>query len=266
VDRELTRAELDELLSLFALDALDGDERDQVARYVERDDDARAEVESLREAVSFLPPRDVRAPASLWEGIEGALDLPAGDLTAPPLRLVAADSPTGRTAERGSRRGRRAVALVAAAAIVLAVVLGVQVVRQQDRIDDLAAEMHRDPMEQQALAARGSPDAHVIPLHAMEGDAIDRAAGAEVVMLPDGTGYLMGHTLPALDADGTYQLWAKVGDGDTARMVSLGVLGRDPGITSFSLATTPTMFEVTAEPTAGSDAPGTNVVLRGAVA
>ena len=47
------------------------------------------------------------------------------------------------------------VALLAAAAIVLAVVLGVQVVRQQNRIDDLAAEMHADPMEQQALAARG---------------------------------------------------------------------------------------------------------------
>ena len=71
--------------------------------------------------------------------------------------------------------------------------------------------------------------------------------------------------LPTLDADATYQLWAKVGDGNAAHMVSLGVLGRDPGITAFNLAATPTMFEVTAEPTAGSDAPGTNVVLRGAV-
>jgi hypothetical protein len=261
VDRELTRAELDELLPLFALDALDGDERDQVARYVERDDGARAEVESLREAVSFLPPRDLRAPSSLWEGIEGALDVPSGDLTAPPLRLVAADMPTAATADRGSRRGRRAVALLAAAAVVLAVVLGVQVVRQQDRIDDLAAEMHRDPLEQQAMAALGSPDAHVISLAAMEGDG-----GAEVVMLPDGTGYLMNHDLPALAADATYQLWAKVGDGSATRMVSLGVLGRDPRIAPFRLAATPTMFEVTAEPTAGSDAPGTNVVLRGLVA
>ena len=32
MDRELTRAELDELLPLFALDALDGEEREQVAR------------------------------------------------------------------------------------------------------------------------------------------------------------------------------------------------------------------------------------------
>jgi anti-sigma-K factor RskA len=261
VDRELTREELDELLPLLALDALDGEERDQVARYVERDADARAEVESLREAVSFLPPRDVRAPSSLWEGIEGALDVPAGDLTAPPLRLVSADAPTGGRSDRGSRRRRRVVALLAAAAIVLAVVLGVQVVRQQERIDDLAAEMHRDPLEAQAKAALGARGAHVIALDAMKGDR-----GAEVVMLPDGTGYLMDHQLPALDADGAYQLWAKVGKGDAARMVSLGVLGRDPGVSSFHLSAAPTMFEVTAEPATGSGTPGDTVVLRGAVA
>lgn len=257
MDRELTRAELDELLPLYALDALDGDEREQVARYVERDDGARAEVESLREAASFLPPRDVRAPSSLWQGIEGALDVPSGELRAPPLRLVGVEP----APERGSRGSRRIVTLLAAAAIVLAVVLGVQLVRQQDRIDDLAAEMHRDPMERQAMEARGSADAHVITLDAMEGDG-----GAEVVMLPDGTGYLLGHELPALDAGGTYQLWAKVGDGDTARMVSLGLLGREPGISPFRLTAEPTMFEVTAEPASGSEAPGTNVVLRGEVA
>jgi len=260
VDRELTRAELDELLPLFALDALDGEERDQVARYVERDADARAEVESLREAASFLPPRHVPAPESLWAGIEGALDAPARDVELPPLRLVTSEAPAEPRETRG-RRGWRLVAVLAAAAIVLAVVLGVQVVRQQSRIDDLAAEMHRDAVEQQAMAARGSTDAHVIKLDAMHGDG-----GAEVVMLPDGTGYLMDSALPSLDSDGTYQLWAKVGQGDDARMVSLGVLGGSPGTAPFHLASTPSMFEVTAEPATGSTTPGTNVVLRGEVA
>jgi hypothetical protein len=271
VDRELTRAELDELLPLFALDALDGEEREQVARYVERDVDARGEVESLREAASFLPPIDVRAPASLWNGIEAALDAPTGDIEAPPLRLVAAPppaagapesrAPESRAPESRAPRGRRLVALLAAAAVVLAVVLGVQVVRQQDRIDDLAAEMHRDPMEQQAMAARASDDAHVIAL-----DSMADHGGGEVVMMPDGTGYLMGQDLPQLDANRTYQLWAKVDDGATARMVSLGVLGRTPGISAFRLAATPTMFEVTAEPVSGSEVPGDTVVMRGEVA
>lgn len=251
MDRELTRTELDELLPLYALDALDGEEREQVARYVERDDAARDEVESLREAASFLPQADMRAPASLWSAIEQGLDTPAASVEAPPLRLVTS------TSEGGARRGRRVVALLAAAAIVLAVVLGVQVVRQQSRIDDLDAEMHRDPMEQQAMAARSSDDAHVIALDAMHG-----RGGAEVVMLPDGTGYLMENDLPALGADATYQLWAKVGDEGDGRIVSLGVLGRDPGISAFHLASTPTMFEVTKEPATGSETPGSNVVLR----
>jgi len=108
---------------------------------------------------------------------------------------------------------------------------------------------------------RTTLDAHVVALDAMQGDG-----GGEVVMMPDGTGYLMGHQLPALGTDGTYQLWARVGDGDAARMVSLGVLGREPGISPFRLATTPSMFEVTAEPASGSDSPGANVVLRGEVA
>jgi anti-sigma-K factor RskA len=254
VDRELTRAELDELLPLYALDALDGEEREQVARYVERDDDARVEVESLREAVSLLPARDEPAPESLWTGIEGALGAPTHELVAPPLRLPSA------TARRPSRRGRRIVALLAAAAMVLVVVLAVQVVRQQDRIDDLAAQMRRDPMEQQAMAALGSPDAHVIRLDPMQGKR-----GAEVVMLPDGTGYLMAHDLPRLGTDTTYQLWAKMGDGAAARMVSLGVLGRAPGISAFTLTATPTMFEVTTEPASGSDAPGADLVLQGEV-
>jgi anti-sigma-K factor RskA len=250
VDRELTRAELDELLPLYALDALDGEEREQVGRYVARDDAARAEVESLREAASFLPRADMRAPESVWSGIERSLDAPSPSVAAPPLRLVTSTSD-------GARRGRRFVALLAAASIVLAVVLGVQVVRQQSRIDDLDAEMHRDPMEQQAMAARSSDDAHVIALDAMNG-----GGGAEVVMLPDGTGYLMDHDLPALGADATYQLWAKVGDEAGGRMVSLGVLGGDPGISAFHLASTPTMFEVTEEPATGSVTPGSTVVLR----
>jgi hypothetical protein len=200
----------------------------------------------------------------VWHGIEGSLDAPAAEVAAPPLRIVRdqpVEGPVEPPVERRGGRGRKVVTWLAAAAIVLAVVLGVQVVRQQHRIDDLAAEMHRDPMEQQAMAARGSADAHVIPLSAMHGDG-----GAEVVMLPDGTGYLMAKELPSLSGDRTYQLWAEVGEGDTAQMVSLGVLGQTPGIAPFRLAAAPSMFEVTTEPTTGSNAPGSGVVLRGAVA
>ena len=196
MDRELTRAELDELLPLFALDALDGEEREQIARYVARDDAARAELLSLREAAAML-----------------------------------------------------AIA-----------VLGIQVARQQDRIDELAAEMHRDPLEQQATAALASTDAHVIRL-----DAATGSGHAEVVMLPDGTGYFMDHDLPKLAGGSTYQLWAMVGDAAASRMVSLGVLGAEPGIVAFRVAAPTIMFEVTEEGMPGSSVPGDAIVMSGQV-
>ena len=167
--------------------------------------------------------------------------------------------PTAPEAPARPRRTARVVtAVLAAAAVVAIAVLGLQVARQQDRIDDLAAEMHRDPLQQQALAARAAADAHVIALDAMSG-----SGDAEIVMLPDGTGYFMNHGLPALTGDATYQLWAKVGDASSAHMVSLGVLGTDPGVAPFRLTAAPTMFEITKEPATGSPAPGDTVVMRG---
>jgi anti-sigma-K factor RskA len=257
VDRELTRAELDELLPLFALDALDGEERAQVERYVARDEAARAEVQSLREAVALLPAAGAPAPPSLWSTIEGSLG-DGGAHEAPPLRLAPPASPASR---RHPRKPVRVAAVVlAAAAIVAVAVLGIQVVRQQDRIDDLAAEMHRTPMRDQAVAARASKDAHVIRLGATTG-----AGDAEIVMLPDGTGYFMDHHLPALPAGSTYQLWAKVGEPDSSRMVSLGVLGADPGVVPFHLSAPVTMFEVTKERAPGSGAPNDSIVMSGQV-
>ena len=48
-------------------------------------------------------------------------------------------------------------------------------------------------------------------------------------------------------------------------LVSLGVLGREPGTSAFRLAAEPTMFEVTREPSTGSNTPGATVVMRGEV-
>jgi anti-sigma-K factor RskA len=261
MDRELTRAELDELLPLFALDALDGEEHAQVERYVARDESARAEVQSLREAVALLPPADVRAPESVWSTIERSL----GDTSEqgpPALRLA---PPTASASPRSRRRERPATRVVAAAlaaaAVVALAVLGVQVARQQDRIDDLATEMHRDPMRQQAMAARASEDAHVIALD----DTTGSGAGGEIVMLPDGTGYFLDHDLPALTEGSTYQLWAKVGDPASPRMVSLGVLGADPGVVPFRLSAPATLFEVTREAAPGSIAPNDSMVMSGTV-
>ena len=85
-------------------------------------------------------------------------------------------------------------------------------------------------------------------------------------MLPDGTGYFMDHDLPALPPGSTYQLWAEVGDVDSSRMVSLGVLGADPGIAAFRVSAPTMMFEVTKEDAPGNVTPNDAAVMSGTVA
>ena len=84
-------------------------------------------------------------------------------------------------------------------------------------------------------------------------------------MLPDGTGYFIDHNLPALPKGSTYQLWAKVGDPASPRMVSLGVLGADPGIAAFRLSAPTIMFEVTKEDAPGNITPNESAVMTGLV-
>jgi hypothetical protein len=109
------------------------------------------------------------------------------------------------------RRTRRFVpaAIGAAAAIVIAV-LGVQVMRQDDRIEDLEAAMEGTSIADVEVARLVSDDGSV---------------SVPAVVLANGTGYLLTEDLPALPGDRTYQLW-----GDTGRgLVSLGLLGAEPG-------------------------------------
>ncbi len=67
--RELTPAELRELLSVYALDAVDDVEREEVERYLDRSPEARAELAELREVASLLVQPDRDAPPTLWEPV-----------------------------------------------------------------------------------------------------------------------------------------------------------------------------------------------------
>jgi anti-sigma-K factor RskA len=259
--RELTPAELNELLPLYALGALDADELEQVEQYVRRNTSARDEVESLLEAASLLPNPHASAPASLWTRIEDTLAQP------PPNTFVAptpAPSSPRQLPSRGSRPRRvllTAAALVACIAIGISVFLGVKLSDQQSRIDQLAALMHHDTMANQAETAKAVRGAHLVML-----TSADPTHTAQVVMLPDGTGYLMHPELPTLEAGHTYQLWAKTGTHDAPAMISAGVLGRAPSVTAFRVAAPVLGFEVTEEAATGAQAPTSTPVLTADIA
>ena len=235
----MTHEEITELLGAFALDAVDDDERAEVRAHLATCARCRAEVQEHLEVASLLAHEGADAPVGVWERIAGSLE------EAPPgLRLVAAPeaapdaAPEVPIAARPARHPRRALvaSAVAAAAAVVVAVLGAQVVRQDDRIDELESAL-ADPLQSAFAAALADPEAEVLELASSDGTIHLRGA-----VTPEGVGYLRADELPALGGDRTYQLWGGAGD----ELVSLGVLGRDPTIVTFEAAAYE-LFAVTEE-------------------
>jgi hypothetical protein len=110
-----------------------------------------------------------------------------------------------------------------AAAVIL--VLGIVVARQEDRLDDMSREVASIDIQRAAGQAMADPGATKVALTPPAGGE----TSATVVVMPDGTGFLMGVSLPALPDDRTYQLWGIDGD----RVISLGVLGNAPSVSAF---------------------------------
>jgi anti-sigma-K factor RskA len=135
-------------------------------------------------------------------------------------------------------------------------VLGVQVVRQQERLDDMQVALADTTLQNAANAAFSDPGATKVELQSSDGEVRARA-----VVLPDGSGFLMAHELPSLADDRTYQLWGQNAEGS---LVSLGLLGDDPTTTAFEAGTDVSALAVTAEKAGGVSKSRNPAVLAGA--
>jgi anti-sigma-K factor RskA len=231
-DGVLGRDEAESLLGAYALDALEPDERARVEEHLARDPRLRAEADELREIAGVLalaPDQDGPAPAALWDRIESE---------------VAGDALAARRAARAARRPLVVAWAVAAAASVAAAVLAAQVVSLDGRLDD--ARREAADVAAAAERARARADAREAELVAGGEREV-----ARVVLLPDGTGYLLTEDLQPLDPARTYQLWAVVGDGDAPLVISAGVLGPAPRVATFTVDAPVEAFVLTVEPAGG---------------
>jgi hypothetical protein len=222
--------DVEDLLAVYALDAVDDDERAAVEAHLLGCPRCRAEVDAHREVASHLAQSGAPAPEGLWDRIAGAI---AGE-PPPPMRLVVEDGPApsaGRQiAAARPRRGRVPLAAAAAAVVAVALVsLGVALGSGDDPAEPGLAEV--------ALAAFDAPEAQTSDLVDADGEPL-----ARVAVLPDGTGYLQSVALPELDGR-IYQLWGT--DGDS--VVSLGAMGSAPAIVAFHADGAQTTFMITEE-------------------
>src|SRR5439155_1039745 len=137
----------------------------------------RAEVADHREVAAFLGHTGGPAPTGVWDRITASLEE-----APPPLALA----PVTPIAPRRRVPWSRWAAAAASVAAVVAVVIGVTVA-----VDNRTST--RDTLAQQADEAASRPGARVAQLRSANGRET-----ADVVLLPDGRGYLLRTKLPAL--------------------------------------------------------------------
>ncbi|HEX2192718.1 MAG TPA: anti-sigma factor [Acidimicrobiales bacterium] len=237
--RELNHADAATFLGVYALDALDGEDREAVEAHLRDCGACRAEVAEHREVAAVLAaPGWSRAPEGLWDRIAGSLEE-----APPPLQMPAA--PVVDLGERRRRRFRPlevAAAAVAAAAVALVGLMGLKIVDDERRIDSLTEQAQGAALTRTANAALADPTARRVDLRSPDAQFV-----AQAVLLPDGTGYLLDTNLPALGADRTYQLWAIVG----TNRISVGVLGPKAGVAAFKAPGPTSALAITSEAAGG---------------
>ena len=244
---ELNHTDAAAFLGVYALDALDGDERAAVEAHVKDCRACQTEVAEHREVAAVLAgPGWIRAPEGLWDRIADSLEE-----APPPLQMPAAPpvpaTPVAPVVpiDAGRRRFHPlgvAAAAVAAAAVALVGVMGLKIVDDGRRIDSLKEQAQSAELSRTAKAALADPGARRVDLRSPE-----TPFAAQVVLLPDGTGYLLDSNLPDLGADRTYQLWAVVG----SNRISVGVLGPKPEIAAFTAPGQTSALAITSEAAGG---------------
>ena len=271
----ISHEDASELLGAYALDAVDDGELTDIEEHLATCPRCRAELDGLREAAGALGNSVESPPEELWSRIAGQLG--GGhfgeDEEPPPMPELAVGAAPGTPSERSpfrapapgrTRRTRskaRLVGAVAVAASAVAVVLGIGLVRSEHNVTNL-----QQSVAQERAVARRTPAE--VALHTPGHRVVELVNGAHVglarfVVVPDGRGYLVSSSLPALRGGQTYQLWGIAGK----TPISLGLLGASPHGSTFTIAGAPLTAELalTAEPSGGTVAPTGAIVASGTV-
>ena len=241
-----THEELQELLGAYALDAVDGEERDAVELHLRECPRCRAEVAEHREVASLIGHGGAPAPEGVWDRIVEAIEP-----TPPPMRLELTRPPEGEdpsvvvplAGRRGAPTGwNRRILAVAAAAVIVIAVLGVVATRLNTRVDKLSNQNATAQLENvatEALSAKGTRRAQL--------KSADGKISVPVALTSDGEGYLLASTTPAIASDRTYQLWGVVGK----HTISLGTFPAGAKVVAFRVSPKVEALAVTEEDAGG---------------
>ncbi len=264
----MSHDELAELLGAYALDAVDVDEVGVIERHLQICPRCRAELRGHREVAGLLGHAGQEAPVGLWDRIVASTEETPPAMRVDHLHVIGGTPRAGTrpaTGHGGRRIKARTVAVLGAAAAAVVAVLGVQVVR----LDDRTSQMNRQigvisatsgtPGLADVQRALKQPGTRQVRLASLGNNRPELTA----VISPDGFGYVYASKLSPLPGDRTYQLWGIVG-GDR---ISYGLLGNDPaGVVAFRAGTNVQAMAVTSEVAGGVESSTQPLVAVGSVA
>lgn len=209
-------------LAVYALDALEPDERAAIDAHLEGCAACRAELDGYQATLGRMTVPE-EPPDHVWEGISRQI----GTAPAPVVGLD----------ERRPDRSR--LFLAAAAAVVVVVGLGAVAI-------GFGGDGGSTSVSEAAEQAADDPDSTLVELTGASGDVAAR------VVVTDDADYVVFDDLPALDDELTYQLWRT----DEGSPVSLGLLGdATQGATRLNVPEDVATFAVSREPAGGSARP-----------
>ncbi len=229
----IEREDIHELAAAYALDALDGRERDAFEAHLRGCETCTKDVSEFRATAALLAYAD--------EGPE-----PAPALRDRLLEAARQERPTQSVVVLRPRRALRFATIAAVAAVALAVGLGGWALTLSRSLDS-----ERSARSQNATIAGILADA--------DAQRISMGAQGEVVRGPDGRAVLIARGLPAAPKGKTYEAWVIHGgtptraglfDGGKSAVVLLGLTLPRGG-----------KVAVTLEPAGGSDAPTSDVLF-----
>lgn len=269
----MSHEQASELLSAYALDAVDGDELVDLETHVATCPRCQSELDILREVAGAMGNSVEPLPEGLWANIVSRLPEDLQGAEPPPMPSLESEarSPFRAPSSASTRRTRRVVVLLGAlavAAVAVAVVFGIDLIHSQDKVSMLQADVSRLHVDNSRLQVKANetpvavalrtPGHSIVTLESSSGQQL-----AQFVIVPGGHGYLVSSQLPVLSTGKTYQLWGIVG----GTPISLGLLGTSPRHAAFTIAGAPraAKLAVSAEPAGGTVAPTGSIVASGSV-
>lgn len=256
----MTHDEARELLAVYALNAIDGQERAELELHVEDCVRCSSELDALRGVATALGNVGEPASAELWQRISERLYDDVDPAGVPPIRALelpsAVVAPITSHRNAMSRRTKFAAGTFAVAAAALVGVLSINLVRADHHVTQLNTALvvagHR--AVEGALETPGHVDVTLNGSH--------HSDVAQFVLV-HGHGYLVSSTIATLSSAKTYQLWGII----AGKPISIGLMGSTPSNVTFTVAGSPqpTELAVTIEPAGGSVTPTTPIVASGTV-